>query len=72
MKKYRDCVADAFAYDSVIRFLADRADDLSSDADRQIERASEDEPGDSYYLESAAEYKAKAAAFERLLTKLSK
>ena len=75
MKNYRACVADAYVMRDLMEYLSSRADDMANDAVRcraQAEEAGEEHNGDSYYMESAVEYQAKADAFERLLAKLSK
>lgn len=75
MKNYRSCLADAYALRDVLEFIASRADDAAEDVIRlraQAEEAGEVHNGDSYYMQGAAEYQAKADAFERLLAKLSK
>lgn len=75
MKNYRSCVADAYAMKELLEYLAERADSFVSDVVRfraQAEESGEAHDGDSYYVQSAVECQAKADAFERLLTKLSK
>lgn len=73
MKKYRDCIADAFVLQCLLEFLSDNEDSSSRDSVRYIEQADADEEDENgYYRKQAEEYRAKAAAYERLLTKLSK
>ena len=75
MKKFRPCVADAYVLRDVLEYLANCADSCAADVVRcraQAEEAGEEHDGNSYYMESAAEYQAKADAYERLLTRLSK
>lgn len=73
MKTYRSCVADAYAMRDLLEYLSGRADDYSGNAADYRERARVDEePEDGYYTQQFTEYEAKAAAFERLLAKLSK
>ena len=73
MKNYRSCLADAYALQNILEYLAGRADDMAGSVTSYLERAKEnEEDGDGYYTKEAAEYEAKAAAFERLIVKLSK
>lgn len=75
MKKFRSCVADAYVMKDLLEFLAGRADNFAADVIRyraQAEEAGEEHDEDSYYMESAVECQAKADAYERLLTRLSK
>lgn len=73
MKKYRDCVADAFVFQRVLEFISDSADSSLSNSEEYLTRANADEEGeDGYCRQQYEEYDAKAAAYERLLKKLSK
>lgn len=73
MKNYRSCLADAYALQSVLEYLTNRADGLADEAADYRARAKEDEEGSGdYYAGKVSEFEAKAAAFERLIAKLSK
>lgn len=75
MRTYRKAVADAFAMQNLLMYLSERADDFASSAEdyrTRAEAAEKDDLSDTYYRTESAEYAAKAAAFERLLEKLSK
>lgn len=73
MKTYRKALADAYALRETLECLAGRADDVMEDASRARERLKEvDDAEKQYYVDQVTEYEAKAAAFERLIEKLSK
>lgn len=73
MKTYRKALADAYALREALECLAGRADDVMESAFRARERLKELGDDDKqYYVDQVAEYEAKAAAFERLIEKLSK
>jgi hypothetical protein len=73
MKKYRDCVADAFVFQHVLEYLDECADSATRNSTEYLNRAvADEEDEDGYSRQQAEEYRAKAAAYERLLNKLSK
>ena len=73
MKKYRDCLADAYVMREVLEYLSGRADDMARDAEDYKARSVEQgEDSDGYILEQSIICAARSAAFERLLTKLCK
>ena len=73
MKTYRSCVVDAYAVQDCLDFLSHRADTFAEDADCYRAQLAEDTESDgSYYRDCIAESEARAAAFERLISKVSK
>ena len=71
MKTYRTCLADAFAMEDVLLYLCSRVDCMEEEAQRNAIAMQED-PDDVWRAEQVSEYTAKAAAFERLIAKLTK
>ena len=74
MKTYRKSLADVYALQNVLDYLADRADSFIDDVANIRERLgdADNEEDRRYFIGQVAEYEAKAAAFERLIEKLSK
>lgn len=72
MKTYRACVADAYVLQEILSMIAERADRLRDDAFDYRKKFEEADDSPQWYLDSADECEAKAAAYERFLTKLVK
>lgn len=72
MKKYRDCLADTYALSEVLEYVSRQADYHEAEMERYVNLSRECDGTDDYYSEQAEEHRAKAAALERLLAKLTK
>lgn len=73
MKTYRKALADAHAFQVALEYLVDCADSFMEDADNARERMKEaDSSEKGLYVDIIVENEGKAAAFERLIEKLSK
>ena len=75
MRTFRNTVMDAEVLSEFLSRISEYADEALEEAIRykaQAEEISKEDSDADYYLEQAARQEAKAAAYERLLSKLSK
>lgn len=72
MKIYRACLADAYVLRETLEFLVQQADFYEAEKDRYERLLDECDDHDPYLEEQMEEYDAKRAAFERMLSKLTK
>lgn len=70
MKTYRTCLADAYAMEDVLQYLCVRLDEFEDEISRNKELYKEEK--DEWRKEQINECSAKAAAFERIIVRLTK
>ena len=71
MRHYRTCLADAYAIEDVLRYLCSQIETLEEEAERHAMLLKE-EPDSDWRKEQMEENVAKAAAFERIIDRLTK